>query len=270
MFEQITAKDNAAVKQYKKLAGARKFREESGLFALEGLRLCLDAAKEPSLLQTVFFTTSALKKISNAVLTAFSAFPPAPRMVEISDHLGAYLADTQQTQGVFAICKKLDKSDFTSTICKGGHYLLLHGIQDPGNLGAILRTADAVGLNAVLLSGCCDLYNPKTLRSTMGALFRLNVLERSLTASLRLCRQIGLPSYAAVVNDSQAVPLTAVSFQEGGVVVIGNEGNGLSDADAEICDRRLTIPMQGHADSLNAAMAAGIIAWEMTRFFHTL
>ena len=130
----------------------------------------------------------------------------------------------------------------------------------------IIRTADAVSINGVFLTDdCCDIYNPKVIRSTMGSLFRMNLwTDCNFTNILNTLKEKSVYSYAAVI-DSDALSLTECDFSSGAVVVIGNEGNGLPDDVISLCDKKLTIKMQGNINSLNAAMASGIIMWEMLR-----
>ena len=175
------------------------------------------------------------------------------------------MSDTKGTQGIFVIAAAeinyLGEDDLRS-----GKYLVMDNLQDPGNVGTILRTADAVGVDGVIMcSNCCELYNPKTIRSAMGSVFRLNIYNAdSLSDVCGLFRKRGVKSYAAVV-DSDALSVTDADFSGSCAVVIGNEGNGLSKADADECDERITIKMQGNINSLNAAMAGAIILWEMFR-----
>ena len=259
----ITSRENAQIKLYLKLASGRKYRKERGLFVLEGIRLCLDAVKENAELHCVFVTESAEEKYGEALdLLKERA---GVRFFHISDELGNKLCDTDATQGVFAICRTLDKNNFNSTICSNGKYVILNHLQDPGNVGTIIRTADAVGISGVFLCGSCDIYNPKTIRATMGSLFRVNVIDDCNFKEILACmRERNIAVYGAVV-DSDAFSLTECDFSRGAAVVIGNEGNGLSSDESALCDHRLTIKMQGNINSLNAAMAAGIIMWEMLR-----
>ena len=139
-------------------------------------------------------------------------------------------------------------------------------VQDPGNLGAALRTAEALGLGSVLLAGsCCDVYSPKALRASMGAVFRLPVFfSRKLPDALDALHGQGFFSCAAV-PDSSARPITEVDFSHPCIMAVGNEGNGLTEAAAAACNLRVTIPMLGRAESLNAASSAAILMWEMMR-----
>lgn len=261
-MQKITSKDNPNIKLYIKLAGGKKYRKENGLFTLEGVRLIEDAVKENAELHSVFVAESYVKKLAQQGEAL--NFPDGVRMFEIPDEIGNKMSSTDSAQGVFAICKCLEKPDFCDTVRGGGRYLLLHSIQDPGNLGTIIRTADAVGVDAVFLADCCDLYNPKVVRSTMGSLFRINISEIKFDESFPMFEERGVPSFAAVI-DSDATSLTECDFSKGGVILIGNEGNGLPHEVSAACTEKLTIKMQGNVNSLNAAMAAGIIMWELVK-----
>ncbi|MDR2752881.1 MAG: RNA methyltransferase, partial [Oscillospiraceae bacterium] len=179
------------------------------------------------------------------------------------------LASTQNPQGVFGTFKSLNAQPHAqpmpehSQAAKPHHrWAALENVQDPGNLGAIARTAEALGIDGLVVFGGCDTYHPKALRASMGALLRLPVAQTDdLPAWLR---RTPLPCYAAV-PDASAQPAVRVDFSQGGVVVIGNEGIGLSDEAIAACDSRVTIPMPGRAESLNAAAAATILLWEMVR-----
>lgn len=256
-MQLITSKDNPNIKLFRKLTESKKCRRETGMFTLEGIRLISDAAKENAELHSVFVTESFWEKQGEAL-----DFPRAADLFVIPDELGKSISDTSSAQGVFAVCKFIEKPHFSQVIKRGGRYLLLCNLQDPGNLGTIIRTADAVGLDGVFLSECCELYNPKVIRSTMGSLFRLSVCEVVFEEIFPLFEQRGVPSYAAVI-DRDAVSLTECDFSEGGVVLIGNEGNGLPESVTKACEKKLTIKMNGNINSLNAAMAAGIIMWEL-------
>ncbi|MCH5193610.1 MAG: RNA methyltransferase [Oscillospiraceae bacterium] len=254
-MQQITSKDNPNIKLYRKLSSGKKYRRETGLFVLEGIRLISDAVKENAKLRSVFMTESCAEKRESL------SFPDA---FIVPEELAAYLSDTDSPQGIFAICEAPRKVSADRTIKSGGKYILLHSVQDPGNLGTIIRTADAVGVDGVFLAECCDLYNPKVIRSTMGSIFRLCVSEVKFDEVFPLFKERGVRTYAAVI-DSDAVSLTDCDFSEGGAVLIGNEGNGLPKEVSDLCDVRLTIKMQGNVNSLNAAMAAGIIMWELKK-----
>lgn len=257
-MQRITSKDNPNIRLYRHLSESRKFRREKGLFVLEGVRLISDAIRESAALTSVFVTEEAAEKLGIDNLTADT------EVYVISRELKEKMSDTGNSQGAFAICRIPDKPAVSDTIKPGGRYVLLHSVQDPGNLGTIIRTADAVGIDAVFLCGCCDLYNPKAVRSTMGSIFRLNVPEVPFDEVFPLFGKNGIATYAAVI-DGDAASLRSCDFSGGAAVLIGNEGNGLPKEVAEMCEKRLTIKMRGNVNSLNAAMAAGIIMWELEK-----
>ena len=142
--------------------------------------------------------------------------------------------------------------------------IVLEGVQDPGNVGTVIRTANAFGIGAVILTGdCADLYHPKTVRATMGAIFRQPVLEMDLAFLADFLKDHGLPLYAAAL-DPQAVDLREVSLRHAAVAV-GSEGRGLSAALIDISEKNVIIPMQADSESLNAAVAAAVLMWEAVR-----
>ena len=263
-MNMITSKDNSIIKYYTKLSLSKKERKETESFVLEGARLCLDAIKENSVLRCVLVTQTAMDKYNEAV-NLLMDYVGEDKVYLISNELGNKLSDTKGTQGIFGICKILDKNFSVDTIYSGGKYVVLNNIQDPGNLGTIIRTADALGVSGVILSDdCCDLYNPKVIRSTMGSLFRIPIMTDNINTILQTFKASNITTFAAVI-DKSATNLIECDFSKGGVIVIGNEGNGLPPEIVNKCDEKLTIKMQGNVDSLNAAMATGIIMWEMLR-----
>ena len=130
-------------------------------------------------------------------------------------------------------------------------------------MGTILRTADAFGISGVVLDGCADPYNPKTVRAAMGSLFRVSICSQTMQEAIAALRERKIPTYAAVLS-KQAIPLTQISLKRA-AIVIGNEGNGVSDDAAALCDGHVILPMSGVTESLNASIAAGIVMWEMQR-----
>lgn len=272
-MRSITSSENQNIKLYRNLADSKKRRRESGMFTIEGVRLVADALAENVKLHSVFVTESCMEKIARGetVIQREAVDFPAGRpdtdgteVFFIPDSIGDKMSSTDNSQGIFAVCRGLDKPPISDTIKNGGKYILLHRIQDPGNLGTIIRTADAMGVDAVFLAECCDLYNPKTVRSTMGSLFRVNVSETELDKAFPIFENMGVPTFAAVV-DGDAESLTDCDFSRGGVVLIGNEGNGLPKKVSERCGKKITVKMHGTVNSLNAAMAAGIIMWELEK-----
>lgn len=259
----ITSKDNRLVKEWRALNEQAKQRRKSGLFAIEGARLCGDALASGLTLTAVLYTVEAKQTYAETVDALIAA---AGEAVEITPELARSMADTAHPQGVFCVAKSLDIQLSLDTIDNMGRYGVLEDIQDPGNLGTMIRTAEAFGLNGLVLSqGCCDVYNPKVLRASMGGVFRLPIaVAEDLPAAIAALQERGMTALACVV-DADAEPLHRVQKKAGTLCVIGNEGNGLTDATVAVCKKRVTIPMAGRAESLNASMAAGIVMWEMTR-----
>lgn len=257
----IQSKDNPMIRHFRRLCESKRLRRTEQLFVAEGLRLVREALQEQAC-RTLLITQTAYERFGDELEAAASG---QARLCRISDELGRYLSETEHTQGIFAVCV-LPQTALTPEKLRGdGRYLVLHELQDPGNVGMILRTADALGIDAVISCRSCEIYSPKVVRATMGAVFRLPVFEVQDTAELgALLHVAGLRSYAAML-DERAAKLTECRLGRGCAVWIGNEGNGLTPEAASACDQSVMIPMTGHAESLNAAMAAGILLWEMSK-----
>jgi len=256
----IKSKDNPTIKMYVRLAESKKERKNYNMYVLEGYRLICDALSENSSVKQILMTEYAYEKYYNDLSQADLK---EVKMLIISNELGMKISCTEKTQGIFAICSIPVFSDLRQALESGKHYMVLYQIQDPGNLGMIIRTADAVGIDGVILSQTCELFNPKTIRSTMGSVFRTKIFnDCNIDEILEICRDKGISTYAAVI-DSNAENLKKCLFTDGGAVIIGNEGNGLPSDVSDACDKKVTIKMNGNVNSLNAAMAAGIMMWEM-------
>lgn len=255
----ITSKDNPIIKLYQKLSSSKKERIQYGLFVLEGLRITEDALHE-SHVSNLIFTENAYKKYSSQL---FQADLKDTKTIVISNELGKKISSTDTTQGVFAICNiPVKKIPVFSDNCK---YIVLYGLQDCGNVGMIIRTADALGIDGIILSGSCDLYSPKVIRSTMGSVFRTNIFIENDTEKLfSLLKNNNVTTSAGVIDGETFV--TECDFLGKHAVFIGNEGNGLPREVSQRCDRRITIPMKGSINSLNAGMASGILMWEMKKY----
>ena len=233
----ISSKDNPRIKQLIKLQKSARFRRQSGLFIAEGLRVCSDAMRSGAVIRTLYVTEQAAEKFSSQY-----------------EELCAYAEETVI----------LDKTIQFDTIKDSGKFLALDNVQDPNNLGTILRSAEAFGVSGVILSAdCCDIYNPKVVRGSMGAVYRVPFVICGTIAAF-LGEHPELHSYAAVVS-SDAERISDIVFDAPCVAVIGNEGNGLGRETIDACGHRITIPMKGNAESLNASAAATIIIWEMLR-----
>lgn len=261
-MEAITSKENRWIKEYVRLAGSKREREETGRFVIEGVKLCREALESGVPIEAVFLTPECREKHGEAL----HALLETARCFELAPALTGKLSEQKTPQGVFAIARKLDKTLSRDTIEKGGCYLFLCGLQDAGNVGTMIRTAEAVGVDGVILTrDTCDPFSPKVVRGSMGAVFRVPMLtvENAAEFVTELDRA-GVATYASVLA-KDALPLTEVRFQRPAVLLVGNEGNGLDARTAASCRFRVTIPMLGNAESLNASMAACILMWEMTK-----
>jgi TrmH family RNA methyltransferase len=259
-MELLSSRRNPHIVELENLLNHKKNRNEA-LFACEGARLCEDAVRAGFVPQAVYLTPGAAMRYPE---TARLLTGKAEAMYAIDERLAPRISDTQHPQGVFCVFKRLDNAAGAVTIVEGGKYFLLSNLQDPGNLGTILRTAEAFGLHGVFLADCPDPYSPKVLRASMGGVFRLRH-ERvaDMPATIAMMRKNGIAVYAAAMT-GDATPLNGGMFSGGAAVLIGNEGAGLPRELIACCSAECMIPMPGGAQSLNAATAAAIFAWEMT------
>ena len=261
-MKRISAKDNPLIKHINKLIKSSKYRAQSGEFIAEGVRLCEDALNSGAKILSLVVSDSALEDFPKLIDELVSK---TENSYIIPDGLFLRISDTKSPQGVLCVIKALDNPTLFDKIKNNGKFLALDNIQDPSNLGTILRTAEAVGIDGVVLSGdCCDIYSPKVVRGSMGAVFRLSyIITDSISDFLGTYSNI--ESYAAVVSP-EAQKLTELSFIGKTVcVVIGNEANGIKQSLIDACSHSFTIPMRGRAESLNASVAAAIIMWEMIK-----
>lgn len=257
----ITSKDNINIKNVVKLKKSAKFRRECGLFVAEGVRICMDALYSESHIDTLFVTEKSIEKHTSEY-EKLSEY--ADKTYIISPALFSLISDTKTPQGFLCTIKALDKTFQFDTIKNSDKFLALDNLQDPSNLGTILRTAEAFNISGVILSkDCCDIYSPKVVRGSMGAVFRIPFMICDSVCKF-LNDNPQLNSFAAVVS-TEANKVTQTVFDTPCVVVVGNEGNGIKAETIKACGKSITIPMDGRAESLNASIAASIIMWEMIR-----
>lgn len=250
--ETITSRTNPLLGRVRKLNSRRTFRREEGAFAAEGPKLLGEALRWGGELEAVICASGV----------SLPELPAWVRVAEVGDSLLASIADTESPQGIVFICKGKDLT--ISDRLTGGRYLVLDGVQDPGNVGTVWRTADAFGADGLILcGGCADPWNPKTVRATMGAAFRLPVYEGELDQAAERLARAGVPLYAAALRED-TVDVRAVRL-DGAAVVIGSEGRGVSRRALELCRNTIKIPMRARCESLNAAVAASVMLWEMAR-----
>lgn len=261
-MELITSKDNKRIKTVKKLISSASFRREEHRFTAEGLRLCSDALQSGADVDAAFFSEEFMEKHPDFVARTKSVVSSC---FLLKNSIFSTLCDTKTPQGVLFVIKTLDKTPYFDKMNKNGKVVALDNVQDPTNLGTILRTAEAFGVDLVVLSSdCCDIYAPKVIRGSMGAVFRQPFLiADDLPAFIRRFNTFGT-SYAAVL-ERDSTSLTQCDFSAATLCAVGNEGNGLSDDVIAACSRKVFIPMKGGAESLNVSAAASILIWEMIK-----
>ncbi len=255
-FIKITSKDNDTIKSITRLQSSAKQRKEEGVFVLEGLRLCMDAYENGFNPLKVFVSETASVNYSKEI----SCLCRNCCSYLVADSLFNKISDTVTPQGILCIYSIPDFDSFQ--IKTNGRYIALDNLQDPSNLGAISRTAEALGIDGLFIQGGCDPYSPKSLRASMGALLRIPVVKTDDMFSL--FKKYDLKTFATVI-DKDAVSVDKDIFSNGCVVIIGNEANGVSAETRSKSEVKITIPMSGKAESLNAAVAASIVMWEMCK-----
>lgn len=252
MAEKITSRTNPLVGRVRKLNEKRSRRREEGVFCGEGPKLLIEALKWGAELETVICAEGF----------SLPALQENIRVVEVPPALLAFMADTQTPQGVIFICR--GRSLALPEQLEGKRYLLLDGVQDPGNVGTVWRTADAFGADGLILcGGCADPWGPKTVRATMGAVFRLPVWETTLEEARKRFGEAGIPMYATALRED-TVDVRDISLERA-AVIIGSEGRGVSQTALDLCAKTVKIPMRERCESLNAAVAASVVLWEMAR-----
>lgn len=252
-MDQISSRSNALIAHVRKLIADKSYRRQSGEMVCEGPKMLEEALRNGAQL-------TLLLQTEDAQIPA--CLPIELRRVCVPQELLNWVADTQTPQKLLFLCRLPDITP--PHVLIKGNYLVLDGIQDPGNVGTIWRTADAFGAEGLLLvSSCADPFGPKTLRASMGACFRLPVWELDLPHLKQLLQQTEIPLYATALRED-ALLLNSVSLQQS-VVVIGSEGSGVSEGVLALCEKTLMIPMRPRCESLNAAVAASVVLWEMAR-----
>lgn len=254
----ITSKNNQLIKDTKKLLTSSRARYDNNSFVLEGARLCFDVLNSVYEVKTLLITQKLYDKYSDK---AKQLVDLSDRAYLITDEVAEKLGETSNSQGIFCICGMKNSSG-----CElGSKIVALDNVQDPSNVGAIIRTAEALGIDNIITYNCCDVYNPKLLRASMGSVLRLSITDtKNLEDELTKLQDNDYKVYSTVPVSS-AKRITDVSFDDKVVCVIGNEANGVEENIKGISDELVTIPMLGRAESLNAGAAASIIMWEMLR-----
>lgn len=256
----IKSRDNKIIKDIIKLSSNSKVRNEKSLFVIEGKRLCEEALLKKLSINTALFTYEFQKGnvefISKMSLASKFTY-------EISDDIAVKISDTTTPQGVFFVCEKPKKTlDFEVQEYK--RVVVLERIQDPGNLGTLIRSANAFGIEAIFLSeDCVDVWSPKVLRGAMGATFNVDIfVVQALTSLVSQLNSNGFDTLALNLSN-KSVPINKINKSVKMAIIVGNEGNGLSSGLISVCSKSVIIPMDISVQSLNASIAASIAMWEI-------
>lgn len=252
----ITSAQNASIKLAKELLKKKSVRKKQGLFVVEGIR-AVKEIPEPITIQTLLVSETVEEQVYEQVR--------AREILVMPESLFQTLSETTTPQGLMAIVKKVDIS-LEQLGMQEGPYLLLENLQDPGNLGTIIRTAHAFNFKGILMTkGCVDLYSPKVVRSTMSSLFYMPiVIEEEIETYMNYLKTKGKKIYTTALTE-KAQWIYDMTFEKDMVLVIGNEGNGVSDYCLEHTDYTMMIPMPGGAESLNASVATAVCMYEVIR-----
>ena len=243
---RITARKNPLLQQVRRLITSRKEREQAGLFVADGTKLLQEAVRFYPGLDTVILSDGVEANV-----------PEHVKLIRVPEEVMVSISPMETPQGALFLCRLPEKTAFQP---KAG-MLLLDGIQDPGNIGTILRTADALDIPVALLEGCADPYSHKVVRASMGAVFRTPVIQTTWEEARAACAQAGIPIAVTALSDqSQDLRSAALNHM---AVVIGSEGRGVRQEVLDAADVQLIIPMNPHCESLNAAIAAAIVMWQM-------
>ncbi len=262
----ITSTGNPKIKQLVQWQTKAKERRKDKVFVAEGIKMLREAPKE--LIVDVYLTEDLEKRIQNSQTDADKALWDMLNIVGyevVSDEVMKKAADTQTPQGVLTVLRQpeYDMEDVLST--KNGLFILLEDIQDPGNLGTIIRTAEGAGVNGIIATkNTVDIFSPKTIRSTMGSIYRMPfIYVETLKDVIVKMRESGIKTFAAHLKGQSYY--SSFSFTDGTAFIIGNEGNGLQKETADLADYYLKIPMEGQVESLNAAIATALLIYEAHR-----
>ena len=274
-LEPIRSRQNRAVVELCKLTD-RKARETAREFRFDGIKLFEEALRYGLSLRAVFLRESSVERVRAAAerVGVRDAWERVERILVLSDELFDKISEEKSPEGVICIAKYIDKFQKNITIYNSADFLqmknesvvLIESVRDPSNVGAIIRSAAAIGVDRLILSAdSADIYHPRAVRASMGTLFS-QPIDRvpSLPTVIRGLQQSGRRVFAAALHTSAGM-LGDFAVQDGDCVVIGNEGHGLSPETVEACDACVMIPMTDRAESLNAAVAASILMWEFHR-----
>ena len=258
-MQTITSKDNELIKHIRKLKD-KKYRDESNEYVVEGVKLVEEAVKENAKIKQIIVCedTTRTYEIPTHIMLEIAKY----ECISVSDKIFNIITQVTNPQGIMAIIEKNAqnaKIDYTQDII-----VVLDDVQDPGNLGTILRTVDSIGLNQIIVSkGTADAFNSKVVRSTMGAIFRIKIIEvENLAQAIKEMRKHHFKLMVTSLQTKNSI--YDIDFNKK-IIVIGNEENGVSKEIQDMADEKAKIPMLGRTESLNASVAAGVVMYEYVR-----
>lgn len=258
-MQTITSKDNELIKHIRKLKD-KKYRDESNEYVVEGVKLVEEAVKENAKIKQIIVCedTTRTYEIPTHIMLEIAKY----ECISVSDKIFNIITQVTNPQGIMAIIEKNAqnaKIDYTQDII-----VVLYDVQDPGNLGTILRTVDSIGLNQIIVSkGTADAFNSKVVRSTMGAIFRIKIIEvENLAQAIKEMRKHHFKLMVTSLQTKNSI--YDIDFNKK-IIVIGNEANGVSKEIQDMADEKAKIPMLGRTESLNASVAAGVVMYEYVR-----
>ena len=255
----ITSKDNEQIKHIRKLK-EKKYRDEYNEYVIEGVKLIKEAIAEDANIKTIIVCDNCVKneEIDPKIMYEIAKY----NCIYVDEKVFRSITDVQNPQGLLAIMSKGPKNEDINF--KEDIIIVLDNVQDPGNIGTILRTVDSAGLKQIILSkNSGDVYNPKVVRSTMGAILRVNVIEsQNLVETLKTIKKHKFEVIATSLQTDDNI--YDIDYKKK-AIVIGNEANGVSKEVLDLADKKVKIPMLGKTESLNAAVATGIITYEYVR-----
>lgn len=258
-MQTITSKDNELIKHIRKLKD-KKYRDESNEYVVEGVKLVEEAVKENAKIKQIIVCedTTRTYEIPTHIMLEIAKY----ECISVSDKIFNIITQVTNPQGIMAIIEKNAqnaKIDYTQDII-----VVLDDVQDPGNLGTILRTVDSIGLNQIIVSkGTADAFNSKVVRSTMGAIFRIKIIEvENLAQAIKEMRKHNFKLMVTSLQTKNSI--YDIDFYKK-IIVIGNEANGVSKEIQDMADEKAKIPMLGRTESLNASVAAGVVMYEYVR-----
>nr|WP_097159179.1 RNA methyltransferase [Bacillus oleivorans] len=253
-MKSIQSVQNEKVKEWKKLL-QKKGRDTANQYIMEGFHLVEEASQNPALITTV---------IVREDVAVPEWVPSSMEIYQVSTEVANAISDTETNQGIFAICKKEDHE----VPKQAKSFLLLDAIQDPGNLGTIIRTADAAGVDAVILGdGTVDPYNPKVIRSAQGSHFHIPFIKGNLFNWVQQLKETGVSVYGTALEGAE--PFHIVEPRHPFALILGNEGNGVNPNLLELANQNLYVPIYGKSESLNVTIAGGILLYHFMNMAHS-